>query len=1235
MPTTTKTPSKKKTLDGAAKKNAVSAPSTKDVGSLYEVWNRHYFTNDRSVAGIPELLEVQLDSYNTFLEKGLDRVFQDNFPISDFSGEKIDIYYKGLSIEEPKYDADTCKRKNLNYEAPFKAKLEMLNKETGEIKEQEVYMGGVPLMTNSASFIINGIERVIVNQIIRSTWVFFTAWDSGIWLKFIPAKGSWFEIDIEKKGIINVKIDKKRKIPISVLLRAFGLESNAEILEAFKDLGDDVMTSYIAPTLEKDKTTNRLEALHALYKLLRPWDLATDERVEDLFQSTFYDEKRFDLGEIARLKLQSKLWLKTKYDDENGKFLHNEDLVAALKYYLHLYQGTDGYELDDIDNLANRRVRSVWELVEDKIKVGIARMERIAKDRMTIVELDDATPGTFINSRPIVAILKEFFGSSQLSQFMDQSNPLSELAHKRRVSALGPWGLTRERASFEVRDVHPTQYGRICPIATPEWPNIGLVLHLASYAKVDKFWFLLTPFQKVEHEVKNDGKQLIGRIALWDIKDKKWKVIVPDKKMMNKKDAEEVKKAIKDDSIRVRWFLWTEYEYFDAYQERVLTVAEAGSEIDQYGNFAETRLSARAGNEPTIAYINEVTHIDVSPKQTMSIETSLIPFLEHDDATRAEMGSNMMRQAVPLIRTDAPIVGTGMERVVGEDSEYVVVAKDDGEVLGVDAKHITVMYKSGEKALYELTTFKRSNHDMTLHQVPLVSNGQKFSKWDILVDGHSVENGELALGRNLTVAYMPWKGYNFEDAIIISEKLMKDDYFTSIHIKEYSLDVRETKLGPEQTTDDIPNVSAAKLKDLDADGIIRVGAYVEWGDILVWKITPKGEQELSPEERLLRAIFGDKSKDVKDSSLRLPSGQGWKVLDVHVLRREDGDNLPTGVFKQVKVFVAQTRKIEVGDKMAGRHGNKGIVSKIVPVEDMPFMEDGTPVDIILNPLGVVSRMNIGQILESHLGLAARNLGIQVATPVLNGMSIPQVRELMEKAGIDEDGKVQLYNGETWQPFEERTMVGVKYMLKLHHLVEDKIHARSVGPYSMVTQQPLWGKAQNGGQRFGEMEVWALEAYAASNILQEMITIKSDDVAGRTQAYEAIVKNAPIKKPNIPESFNVLIKELQAIGLDVGLLDEQELEYTEAEARSRYEQIIDLEEAIEKEQKANTKDASSSQKTPVKSTKKQSETDVPTVEETLETADGEVVVEVPKSVIDEAKAMGKPETEASEEKILES
>jgi len=1133
----------------------------KEIGSLYDIKGRHYFSDDTSIAGVPDLLEVQLESYNSFLNEGLDKVFSDAFPIEDFSEEKVSIFYKGIKIEEPKYSIEECVRKNLSYDAPMKCKLEMLNKETGEIKEQEVYMWGVPLMTKDAKFIVNWIERVIVNQIIRSTGIFFTRNEWIYSLKVIPAKGSWFEIDIEKKGIINVKIDKKRKLPISVLLRAFGLESNAEILDTFSELWDDIIVEHIAPTLEKDKTTNRMEALHTLYKLLRPGDLATDERVEELFDVTFRDSKRFDLWEIARMKMTSKLGIKTKYTDENGKFLSLDDLVTALKYYLNLREGIEWFETDDIDHLANRRIRSVWELVWDKIKVGIARMERIAKDRMTILELEDATPGTFINSRPVVAILKEFFGSSQLSQFMDQSNPLSEIAHKRRITAMGPGWLTRERASFEVRDVHPTQYGRICPIATPEGPNIWLVLHLATYAKVDKYGFLITPFREVEHFAKNDWKDVVNKIALKDIVWDDGKVIVKEKEYITEKDAKTIKEKIASKKIEVRWFLGKKYEYFDAEAEKVLTIAEANTKIDDFGNFTNTRLPARQNSEPTLSYVREVTHIDVSPKQIMSIETSLIPFMEHDDATRAEMGSNMMRQAVPLVRPEAPIVGTWMERIIWERSGYVIVAEDDWEVIWVDAKHVSVLYKSGEKKLYELKTFGRSTHDMIVHQKPMVSRGDKFKKGHLLTDGQAIDKWELAVWRNLTIAYMPWKWFNFEDAIIISEKVIEGDYYTSVHIKEYSIDVRETKLGAEQTTDDIPNVSSAKLKDLWADWVVRIWANVEWWSILVGKITPKWEQDLTPEERLLRAIFGDKSKDVKDSSLRLPSGQGWKVLNVEILKKENWDNLPTWVFMQVKVFVAATRKLEVWDKMAGRHGNKWIVSKIVPVEDMPFDKDGNPVDIILNPLWVVSRMNIGQILEVHAWAAAKKLGITVATPILNWISVEQVDDLLIKAWLESDGKMQLFDGETGEPFKERTVVGQKYMLKLHHLVEEKIHARNVWPYSMVTQQPLGWKAQNWGQRWWEMEVWALEAYAASNILQEMITIKSDDVAGRTQAYEAIIKWNTIKKPNIPESFNVLIKELQAIWLDVDLLDKQELWEKEDEIKTRYEEIVKIENEV--------------------------------------------------------------------------
>lgn len=1143
-------------------------PQEKNLGEIYSVQGRYFFNDDRTILELPGLIEVQLDSYQDFLDRRLDQAFHEVFPIEDFSSEKLAIYYKNYSLEEPKYSVSDCKKKNLNYEAPLKVRFEMLNKQTGEIKEQDVYLGGIPLMTEMGTFIVNGIERVIVNQIIRSTGMFFTidGKNPGLFaMKIIPHRGSWFEFEIEKRGVMNVKIDKKRKIPITVLLRAWWYETDADILGAFAG-EDEWIAKHIAPTLEKDKTKTRMEALYAIYKLLRPGDLGTDERVEQLFQSTFYDPKKFELGAVARIKMNRKL---SKHFADHGaavtdnpdaeQFLVREDIMDGIKYLLSLCDGRTGFSIDDIDHLENRRVRSVGELVYDKVKVGLARMEKIAKDRMTIIaDLGEAVPGTFINSRPMIAVMREFFGTNQLSQFMDQSNPLSELAHKRRVTALGVGGLTRERASFEVRDVHPTQYGRICPIATPEGPNIGLVLHFASYARVDRYGFITTPFRTVIHMVKNDGVSTVNRIALNDIVDTAGNVIVWEKQYITPELAKKLQSALADEEIEVRGFLSDDHVYFDAYEERDLVIAEANTPTDEFGNFTETRLSARKASEATISHVRQVTHIDISPKQLMSETTTLIPFLEHDDATRAEMGTNMMRQAVPLVRAEAPVVGTGMERIIGEGSGYVVKAEDAGEVIGVDAKHITILYDNGKKITHPLRTFERSNHDMIIHQWARVHSGERVIPGQILADGQAIDNGELAVGRNLLVAYMPWEGYNYEDAIIISEKVMQNDYFTSVHINEYIMDVRETKLGPEQTTNDIPNISANKLKDIDEDGIVRIGAYVRAGDILVGKVTPKGEVELSPEERLLRAIFGDKSKDVKDSSLILPSGSGGKVIGVHTLRREDGDNLPTGVFKQVKVYVAQTRKIEVGDKMAGRHGNKGIVSRIVPVEDMPFMEDGTPVDILLNPLWVLSRMNIGQVLETHLGGAARKLGIKVATPILNGLTTDQISELMALAGIPADGKVQLYNGKTGEAFKERTMVGVKYMLKLHHLVEDKIHARAVGPYSMVTQQPLGGKAQNGWQRLGEMEVWALEGYGAANILQEMLTVKSDDINGRTQLYEAIVKGKRIRRPNVPESFNVLLRELQALNLNIDLLSAEEVTELEAVMKARYEELEKLE-----------------------------------------------------------------------------
>ncbi len=1131
----------------------------KQLWALYDIKWRYYFTNDKSILEMPELIEVQLNSYKNFLDEFLNKAFEESFPLSDFSWEKIDIFYKGLILEEPKYNINDCKRKNLNYEAPLKVRFEMLNKISWEVKEQDVYMWWIPLMTRTGTFIINWIERVIVNQIVRSTWMFFVPDAKTSWLynmKIIPNKWSWFEIELEKRWILNVKIDKKRKIPVTVLLRAYWLETDADIINAFGK-NKEFVTNYIWKTIEKDKTKNKLEAMHFIYKLIRPGDLGTDERVQDLFRNTFFDIKKYDLWEIARIKINRKLNLNIPYNPE-WKFLTIADLVKWIDYLFNLLEEKEWYIYDDIDHLENRRVRSVGELLYDKIKIGLVRMEKIAKDRMTIMELDDTTPWTFINSRPLMAVLKEFFWSSQLSQFMDQSNPISELANKRIITALWPGWLSRERASFDVRDVHPTQYWRICPIHTPEWPNIWLVLHLASYAKVDKYGFITTPFREVCHVVQNNWKDIINKIALKDIVDSKWKIIVKEKDYINKEKAEEILKKVQDKEIYVRWFLLNKCDYFDWFQERWLTIAEANTWIDKYWNFVDTRISVRRNSEPIITHEKEVTHIDISPKQIMSETTTLIPFLENDDAHRAEMGTNMMRQAVPLIKSESPIIWTWTERIIWEWSWYVIKAEEDWHVIWVDAKHISVLYNSWVKKTYELRIFEKSNNDMLIHQRPLVSTWYKIEKWDIMADWQSIDNWELALWKNLLVAYMPWEWFNYEDAIIISSKIMEDDYYTSVHISEYFLDVRETKLWPEQTTNDIPNVSASKLSNLDEDGIIRVWSYVKWWDILVWKVTPKWEIELSPEERLLRAIFWDKSKDVKDSSLILPPWSWWKVLAVHILKREEWDNLPTWVFKQVKVFIWKTRKIEVWDKMAWRHGNKWIVSRIAPVEDMPFTEDGTPIDIILNPLWVISRMNIGQILEAHLWIAAKKLNIKVATPILNWINLEKIWEFMQKAWVPNDGKVQLFDWKTWEPFKEKTMVWVKYMLKLHHLVEDKIHARSVWPYSMVTQQPLWWKAQNWGQRFWEMEVWALEWYWAANILQEMITIKSDDITWRTQTYEAIVKWKKIKRPNIPESFNVLLRELQALNLNLDLLDKNELDEASDKMIAKYKELEKLE-----------------------------------------------------------------------------
>lgn len=1108
--------------------------------------NRKYYSPhlDKEVA-LPNLIEVQINSYNWFLNNGIRELLEEITPISDFSGKKLELHFLEHGIGEAKHDAETAKAKNLTYEAPLKVHVQLINKETGEIKEQDVFLGGVPLMTNKGTFIINGIERVVVSQIVRSPGVFFSknAAAPGFHsAKIIPKRGAWLEIETDKKGIITVKIDRKRKIPITSLLRVFGYKNDKQILELFQDVITDIEKDYILKTLEKDTSKTLDEAYQNIYKKIRPGDLATPENAKALIDSMFFDYRKYDMGAVARYKLNKRFDINTPNKREYHVFQVN-DLVHIIKHLIRL----NNHEVapDDIDHLSNRRIRPVGELVQNKFRVGLLRTDRIAKDRMTVMDLETVTPTQLVNSRPITAALREFFASSQLSQFMDQTNPLSELEHKRRLSAMGPGGLSRERASFDVRDVHPSHYGRICPIATPEGPNIGLVVHLATYARINEYGFIEAPFREVAHTVKNDAKKLLGRTIRETIKDAKGNAIIKAGDVITEKAAKEIEK-VKKDEILVRSYLTDNVKYFDAEEENKLVIAQANSEINKLSEFVSNHVSARRRSEATMSHIDEITHIDVSPKQIISITTSLIPFLEHDDNTRASMGSNMQRQAVSLISPQAPVVGTGMEAIAAKSSGQVLLAEDSGTVTYVDSDQIGITYDNGRKVAYQLEAYRRSNQATCIHQRAIVNNGQKVKKGDVLADGSAVDHGELALGRNLLVAYMSWHGYNFEDAVIISDRLLKNGAFDSIHIETFTLDVRDTKLGPELVTRDIPNVGENKLKDLDDDGIVRIGAMVHEGDILVGKITPKGETELTAEERLLRAIFGEKARDVKDTSLRLPGGEGGKVVDIQIFTRDNGDELATGVIKQIKVSVAQTRKISVGDKIAGRHGNKGVISIIVPEEDMPFLPDGRPVDIVLNPLGVSSRMNIGQILETHLGWAAIELGIKVATPALNGVKVDKIGDLLKEAGLPEDGKIQLFDGKTGDPFDHRTTVGIAYILKLSHLVEDKIHARSVGPYSLVTQQPLGGKAQHGGQRFGEMEVWALEAYGAAYTLQEMLTIKSDDVYGRSKAFEAIIKGENIRNPRTPESFNVLVKELQSLGLDVDLMKLKNVEPAEEE-----------------------------------------------------------------------------------------
>ena len=1133
---------------------------------------RRNFSMIKNSLELDNLLQIQKESYQWFVKKGIKEVFEDLFPIESFSGS-LSLEFGDYEFDTPRYSLKECKDRQITYASPLKVQTRLFNNETGEVKEQEIFLGDMPLMTDSGTFIINGAERVIVSQLVRSPSVYYSKeidknGKPVYAAKIIPTRGTWLEYETDSKDVIYVRIDRTRKVPITTLLRAFGLSSDEEILSVFDN------NTYLKNTIEKDTTKNTDEALIEIYEKLRPGEPTTLDSSKNQLITRFFDNFRYDLAKVGRYKFNKRLNITDrllnntlaqdiivdgetiftegtkitkevysklqeilkngygreevkvneeldnhnivqvlyvhpeKFPDKKVKLMGNDqtldtrtltisDVYASISYYLNLLDGV-GHD-DEIDHLGNRRVRQVGELLQNQLKIGLSRMERVVRERMTTQDIETVTPKTLINIRPVTAVIKEFFGSSQLSQFMDQVNPIAELTHKRRLSALGPGGLSRDRAGMEVRDVNPSHYGRICPIESPEGQNIGLITSLASYAKIDEYGFIQTPYRKVE----------------------------------NKKLTDKV-------------------EYLTANEEQDFYISQATVNVNDDMEITDATVAGRFNGENVIIPAEQVDYIDVSPQQVVSVTTSLIPFLEHDDATRALMGANMQRQALPLLTTEAPYVGTGVEYVAARDSGAVVVSKADGVVDYVDAKKIIVKNAKGTDT-YELSTFERSNQGETANHRPIVRKGDKIRRGQIIADGPSTDKGELALGKNMTIAFMTFNGYNFEDAVIMNERLVKEDVYTSLHIEDYETQCRDTKLGPEEITRDIPNVSEDARKNLDENGIIKIGTEVKEGDILVGKVTPKGMADLTSEEKLLHAIFGEKTREVRNSSLTVPHGGEGIVHDVKVYTKEDNEDLPSGVSKVVRVYIIQKRKIQVGDKMSGRHGNKGVISLILPSEDMPYLPDGTPIDIMLNPQGVPSRMNIGQILELHMGMACKKLGVHVATPVLDGASTEDVKAMMKEAGMDEDGKTVLYDGRTGEPFDHRISVGVMYFVKLHHMVDDKLHARSTGPYSLVTQQPLGGKAQFGGQRFGEMEIWALEAYGASHVLQEILTYKSDDVVGRVKVYESIVKGTPLPNPGIPEAFRVLIKEFQALGLNISVIDNndevvgfKELEMTDDE-----------------------------------------------------------------------------------------
>jgi len=1086
---------------------------------------RVFFTSPYKVDP-PDLIEIQKSSYNWFIKEGLRELFEEISPIEDMSGKGLELHFDDYYLDEPKFDEVLSKEKNISYEAPIRIQATLKNAKTKKKESQGIFLGDFPLITDRGTFIINGIERAIVSQIIRSAGVFFTSNylreknRRFYGAKIIPNRGAWLEFETDANNVIWVKIDRKRKVAATSLIKAFGGHSEEEIKEMFRDVDNHEDIKFIENTLAKDVAENQEDGLIEVYKRIRPGDLATADNAKSLIFAMFFNFARYDFGKVGRYKMNQRFSTDYKLDEED-RVLKIDDIVNVLKEIIRLNITQE--DADDIDHLGNRRIRAVGELIQNRFRVGLARMERIVKDRMSTMDPTTLTPSKLINARPVIGVVKEFFMSSQLSQFMDQTNPLSELEHKRRISAMGPGGLSRERAGFDVRDVHATHYGRICPIATPEGPNIGLVGHLASYARVNEFGFVETPYFEVEHKVTKDfkDKQSGQKFNKGDVVKG---VILNSLTTAAEEIAENIESRVTSKIVYLNAIL----------EEKSITTA-ATAPVDDNGMLTAEKLPVRKFSKPDFDYVYKVDHVDVASNQIVSVATSLIPFLEHDDAVRALMGTNMQRQAVPTVHPQSPIVGTGMEAIAARDSGHVSIVEQDGEVTKVQGNMIEITHKDKSKEIFKLNKYVCSNSSTSITQSPTVDLGDKVKKGDVIADGPSVDHGELALGQNVLVAYMAYEGYNYEDAIIVSERLVQSDAFSSIHIDNKSIDVRETKLGSEMVTSDIPNISEEKLKSLDAEGVVRVGAFVQSGDILVGKITPKGETELSAEEKLLKAIFGEKARDVRDTSLRLEHGEQGKIVDVKVFSAENGDKLSPGVIKTIQISIATLRKIQVGDKLAGRHGNKGVISRIVSEEDMPFTEDGTPIDILLTPLGIASRMNLGQILETHLGLAAHKLGYKVATPVFDGIPEAKIKEELKKAGFSESGQVTLYNGKTGEAFDHQITIGYNYMIKLNHMVDDKIHQRSIGPYSLITQQPLGGKAQFGGQRFGEMEVWALEAYGAAHTLQEILTIKSDDVLGRAKAYESIIKGEPIRRLNVPESFNVLIRELKGLCLEVELL----------------------------------------------------------------------------------------------------